>query len=262
MAAISIDTDKCVGCGRCVAICIRDSIEIVNKKAVYVGNNCFSCFQCYSICPKNAASIQEFSDFEGERVAEKHISYDDFMKLLKDRRSMRWFTEEKVTRNEFEKLFAVGGYSPSGMNYQDVEFVVVDKRMEEFMAMIYEILKPDEYTYPRIHDFCRYVEGGYHNPKGHPFLWEGKQIILSFSEVPVDAVIATVRLELAGYTMGLGGFYSLFMIIAAEKNPERFSEFFPEISAEKKLHCVYVIGHPRVKYLREVPPRRMNTHYM
>jgi hypothetical protein len=87
-------------------------------------------------------------------------------------------------------------------------------------------------------------------------------LVLTFSEIPIDAVIATVRMELAGYTMGLGGFYSLFMIMAAEKDPERLSGFFSDISTEKRLRCVYIIGHPRVKYERDIPPRHMKTHFM
>lgn len=260
--AISIDPDKCIGCKRCSAICIRDSIDIIDKKAVYTGKDCFSCYQCYSICPKNAISLTDFPEFAGEPIAGEHIPYPEFMKLLKDRRSIRWFTEEKVTREEFEKLFAVGGYTPSGMNWQDVEFVVLDERLDDFMKVTYEILKPDEYELPRIHQFCEYMEGTCKNPKGHPFLWEGRQLVLTFSKVPVDAVLAMVRMELAGYTLGLGGFYSLFMILAAEKDPARFTELFPEIPAEKKLHCAYIIGHPRVKYQRTVPPRRTGVHYL
>ena len=148
------------------------------------------------------------------------------------------------------------------MNSQDVEFVVLDERLDDFMKMVYEILKPNEYELPRIHQFCEYMEGRYENPKGHPFLWEGRQLVLTFSEIPIDAVIATVRMELAGYTMGLGGFYSLFMIMAAEKDPERLSGFFSDISTEKRLRCVYIIGHPRVKYERDIPPRHMKTHFM
>ena len=110
--AIRIDPDKCIGCKRCAAICIRDSIVIVDKKAVYNGNDCFCCYQCYSICPKNAISLIDFPEFKMEPIANEHVTYDDLMKLLKDRRSIRWFTDEKVTRGEFEKLFAVGGYTP------------------------------------------------------------------------------------------------------------------------------------------------------
>lgn len=260
--AIRIDSDKCIGCKRCTAICIRNSIDIVDKKAVYNGNDCFRCYQCYSICPENAISLTEFPDFKAEPIADEHIAYDDFMKLLRDRRSVRWFTDEKVTEEEFVKLFAVGGYTPTGMNCQDVEFVVVDGRLDDFMEMIYTIFRSDVYKLPRIREFCEYMEGKCENPKGHPFLWEGRQVVLTFSKIPADAILATVRMELAGYTIKLGGFYSLFMTMAAEKDPLRIAEFFPEISADKRLHCAYVIGHPRVKYERDIPPREMKIHFM
>ena len=261
-SGVTVDPGRCVGCGRCTSVCIRDSIVVEDGRAVSGRGDCFDCYQCVAVCPKGAVSINGQEGFEGDPVhREPVVDYGDMVTFLKERRSVRWFTGEKVTREEFERLFESARYSPTSMHRQDVEMVVVDKRLDEFMRVVYEALKPIEDTLPRIRDFCRYMEGTYENPKGHPFLWEGRQLILAFSEVSVDAVIASVRVELTGYTMGLGGFYSLFMITAAEREPELFSRFFPEIDPRKRLRCVYVIGHPRVRYGRTLPPRRLQVRY-
>lgn len=260
MDAITVDEGRCVGCGRCGSVCIRDSISVVNGRAVYSSEGCFRCFQCAAVCPKSAIRIG--NDVPGTSVSETPaIDYGQMMRFLRERRSIRWFTDEKVTQEEFERLFDSARYSPTSMHRQDVEMVVVDERLGEFMQLVYEVLKPVEDTIPRIHDFCRYMEGAFENPKGHPFLWEGRQLVLAFSEVAVDAVIAATRVELTGYTMGLGGFYSLFMIMAAEREPERFSAFFSDIDPRKRLRCVYVIGHPRIRYTSTLPPRRLSVKY-
>ncbi|MCQ2085424.1 MAG: nitroreductase family protein [archaeon] len=262
MESIRIDPGRCIGCGICASICIRDSIEVRDGKAVYNGNSCFSCYQCYAVCPKEAISIADRPGFEGESVPQKPmLSNDDLMRFLSERRSVRWFNSDKVSKEEFEQIFESARYSPTSMHRQDVEFAVIDDRLDDFMQIVYESLKPIEDTLPRIHDFCRYMEGTFESSKGHPFLWEGRQIILAFSEVAVDAVIAMTRAELAAYSMGLGGFYSLFMIMAAERDPERFSEFFSDIDPKKKLRCVFVIGNPRVKFRRTLPPRRLSVKY-
>ena len=47
--------------------------------------------------------------------------------------------------------------------------------------------------------------------KNNPLVWEGKQLILGFSTNKSSTQIAMTRLELFAYSMGLGGFYSLFI---------------------------------------------------
>lgn len=257
-----IDKDKCIGCGQCEKVCIRDTIKVVDRKATQVEGRCFACYQCVAVCPKGAIRPAAFPDYEGRPIGKQSpLTYEQAMDFLTWRRSCRWFTDKDVTREEFEKLFEAGHYSPTAMHDQGVEFAVVSERLDDFMQLVYEILKPIEDTLPRIHEFCQYQEGVYRNSKGHPFLWEGRQLVLAFSEVPVDAVIAMTRVELTAYTLGLGGFYSLFMNKAAEREPDRFSAFFKEIPPEKKLRCVFVIGHPRVVFKRTLPPRRLAVRY-
>jgi len=49
-----IDTEKCVGCGRCAESCPKHLIDIVNKKAVISRKGCISCFCCQEMCPAKA----------------------------------------------------------------------------------------------------------------------------------------------------------------------------------------------------------------
>ena len=48
--------------------------------------------------------------------------------LLKNRRSIRKFTEEKVSKEELEKILKAGLLAPSSMNKKPVEFVVIEDR--------------------------------------------------------------------------------------------------------------------------------------
>ena len=40
MKHLIIDENKCIGCGLCKQVCIRDNIEIIDNKAVDVESNC------------------------------------------------------------------------------------------------------------------------------------------------------------------------------------------------------------------------------
>lgn len=115
----------------------------------------------------------------------------------------------------FNKLFEGAYYSPSAQNAQDVEFVVLDERLDEFMDLVYDIINVKEEEFFRIREFGDYLKDST-TKEFHPLLWEGKQLILTFSTDKTSAVIANGRIELLAYSLGLGGFYSLFILKADE----------------------------------------------
>lgn len=57
-AVPNIDTDKCVGCGKCAESCPMKIIEVKNKKAGMDIKNCISCFCCQEMCPIDAVRIR------------------------------------------------------------------------------------------------------------------------------------------------------------------------------------------------------------
>ncbi|MCI5846721.1 MAG: DUF362 domain-containing protein [Clostridiales bacterium] len=52
-----VDTDRCVGCGRCAESCPQHIIEIKEKKAVLRRKGCISCFCCQEMCPAHAIGV-------------------------------------------------------------------------------------------------------------------------------------------------------------------------------------------------------------
>ena len=250
----SIDWDKCVGCGLCESVCVRDNIRIIDNRATDVESNCFDCGQCSTSCPTSAITIKRYSS-QTDKVESYNpevipVSYDDLLQFYKQRRTCRWFKKEKVTPKQFEKLIHGAYYSPNRQNIQDVEFVVVDEKIDEFMKLVYEIIKVKEDEEFRIKNFGEYLRNPERDVNRHPLLWESKQVLLAFSENKTDAIIAMTRVELLAYTMGLGGFYSLFINMSDEIDHERLMDFFPEIDSDKHMYVAFVIGIPRIKYLR------------
>jgi len=51
-----VDSEKCIGCGRCTEVCWHDAIHLEGKKAVK-GSNCIGCGYCYGVCPVHALSV-------------------------------------------------------------------------------------------------------------------------------------------------------------------------------------------------------------
>ena len=49
-------TDDCIGCGKCVEICIFKQMSLSDKRAV-VGDECKGCGRCAMVCKKDAIRI-------------------------------------------------------------------------------------------------------------------------------------------------------------------------------------------------------------
>ncbi|MDO5825663.1 MAG: nitroreductase family protein [Methanosphaera sp.] len=265
MKHLKINMDKCIGCGLCKSVCIRDNIEIIDKKAVDVESNCFDCGQCATLCPVNAIEINAYSN-QPERVESYNpdnlpVSYDDLLQFYKQRRSCRWFKDEKISHKTFEMLSEAAYYSPNRQNIQDVEFVLIEDNMDEFINHVYSIIKAKENEFDRIKQVGEYLCDEKRNPKRHPLLWEAQQLLLVFSQNYADATIAMTRLELLAYTLGLGGFYSLFISMSDEIDHDRLMEFFPEIDSDKHMCLAFAIGIPRVKYIRTRPHKKIKLTY-
>ena len=256
--------DKCIGCGQCKSVCIRDNIEI-SKTAYETGSNCFECGHCMAICPTEAITLKIFKGHENRinlySLKDNPLEYKDLLEFLKRRRSVRWFKNKKIDKDTFNKIFEGAYYSPSAQNEQDVEFVVLDNKLNDFIKHIYNIIKVEEKEFFRIKQLGEYLKDN-SSRKYHPLLWQGHQLILTFSTDKTSAVIANTRMELLAYSLGLGGFYSLFILKSDEIDHDKLMEFFPHIDKNKHMYSAFIIGYPKKTFKRTIPHKEINVKYM
>lgn len=261
---LMIDVEKCIACGQCKSVCIRDNIEI-DDVAYETGSNCFECGHCMAICPSKAITLKIFKGREN-RIEDYNprqlpLDYHDLLQFLKQRRSMRWFKKKKIDKFTFDRIFEGAYYSPSAQNEQDVEFVVLDRKLNDFMKHVYDIIKVEEDEFFRIKEFGDYLRDN-STKEYHPLLWTGQQLILTFSTDKTSAVIANTRMELLAYSLGLGGFFSLFILKADEIDHDKLMEFFPGIDKDKHMYSAFIIGYPKKSFKRTIPHRDIEVKYM
>lgn len=53
---VKIDSQKCVGCGKCASLCPMKNLKIEHKLAM-AGNKCTMCYRCINDCPKQAITL-------------------------------------------------------------------------------------------------------------------------------------------------------------------------------------------------------------
>ena len=148
-AKITIDIEKCCGCGKCVEVCKDFGLALTNGK-VKVSETplfgCIACGHCMAICPINAITIygrtlspDDMFDFPPTETA---ANYQQLLALLQRRRSIREFTAKKVEPEIVEKILDAAKTSPMGYPPSDVNLLVFDtkgksrKFAEDFCAYL------------------------------------------------------------------------------------------------------------------------------
>ncbi len=81
------------------------------------------------------------------------MDYDTLLELLKDRRSIRSFTDEPVTDEMVDKVIEAARWAPSGANSQPWEFIVIrdqetKDQMAEWARQLQELVHGAEMTRP------------------------------------------------------------------------------------------------------------------
>ena len=61
MYVITVDEERCEGCGECVDTCPVAIFELNGEKAVIAGSpdDCLGCESCVSVCAREAITVQE-----------------------------------------------------------------------------------------------------------------------------------------------------------------------------------------------------------
>ena len=101
--SIMIDSHKCVGCGKCAAVCPGSLIETVSKKAVIkYPKDCWGCTSCIKECPVHAVKFYLGADIGGQGSLVHTEEEGNILKWIIEHTDGR-FTEIDIDRKESNK---------------------------------------------------------------------------------------------------------------------------------------------------------------
>ena len=149
-AEISIDVNRCMGCGLCIEVCksfnlVLENEKVISKDSVY---GCIGCGHCMAICPHEAIKISGRcltpDDVLTLPKQQENASYEEVLNLSLHRRSIREFKDVSVEKEIIEKIIEVAKTAPMGLPPSDVNLLVFDTpaKVRQFAE-----------------DFCDYLAG-------------------------------------------------------------------------------------------------------
>jgi nitroreductase/NAD-dependent dihydropyrimidine dehydrogenase PreA subunit len=119
---VTMDVDKCIGCGSCVKICHEHCIALVDGVARIDDTFCSTCAQCVAVCPQQALSWEGVppTAYESARLP----SAEQLDELFKERRTVRAFKGDAIDRALLSEIVNYAVYAPA--HSRTLRAIVVD----------------------------------------------------------------------------------------------------------------------------------------
>lgn len=249
MKYISINKEKCIGCGKCVSDCVSEKIKLINGKAEYMYERCIECGHCFAICPTGAVTMENFRDFDGEETFDfTKIKSDELLSAMKSRRTIRRFNDKEISKEDIEKIIEAGRYCPTGTNSQDFAFTILQKSLPEIERACVKLFRFVKNTAT---PFSKYLKNMTIDDE---FFFKGSNAVIVVSgKGDTSSCLASSYMELMAASLGIGVLYSGFFVAAAKLNPQILKKLdLPK--GHSPVTCL-VLGYPDVEYKR-IPPRK------
>lgn len=278
---ITINAEKCNGCGLCVEVCKDFSILMKDGKAVTHDEpvfGCMSCGHCMAICPKGAIIVagRELSPTDLFELSPKETmaSYEALMNLFQHRRSIREFKDKPVEQGLIDEVLAAGASAPMGIPPSDVNVLVLNdkEKVSHFSKDYCEYLESLKWmvskwglvmmrimygkkNYEMFRDFIKplikvYTEG-MKEGKNH-VMYDAPMAFYFYGSPysdPADPIVAATYAMTAAESLGLGTCMlgAIHPFIQQGRAAQKFRDKWG-IRYKSKEGLFLVMGYPKVKY--------------
>ena len=272
-----IDTGECTGCGICVQACPVFTLDMKDDKAVVaLGEMCIECGHCGAVCPVDAIVQKKAAVAPDLTVGEKPaVSSDVLMQLLRERRSVRSYRKEPISKEVLEQIINAGRYAPTGSNSQRVHYVVMTspediselgKEIMEFNAKFFKQLekKPFELLMSmfigrkKIQELVNYAPGILRAQEriqagDDPLLHHAPALLLVHAEdwdgsPAFNCAAALYHCSLMAHVLGVGVCFNGWVENSVNNNKKMKARL--GIPKDNKCYGAMTMGYQDIKYRR------------
>ena len=267
---ISITSDTCIKCGKCVKVCPTLVFTQESKQIPVVAHAgwCIGCAHCVSACPTDSVEHELFPPDKIHKINyEERATPESLMLLLKSRRTNRVFKKEPVPQEYLDKIIEAAHSAPTASNKQSVRYTLITDRKKldeiiDFTISVFEsklkfvdngvvkpILKkfaPEVYGYiPMIREFREQFK------KGNDLILRNATSMLIIHSPKAsrfggaDCNLAYQNGSLMAESLGVSQVYTGFVITAIKSNPKKFAQI---IGSQEVVHAAMGLGMPVFKY--------------
>ncbi|MCK9422736.1 MAG: nitroreductase family protein [Bacteroidales bacterium] len=282
---ITVDYERCNGCGKCVSVCSDLDLELHEGKARSSGNGvfgCIACGQCMAVCPEDAIEVHgrflSHDDLFPLPARETAASFESLMNLLQRRRSIRKFKNIPVEHNLLDKVLKAAQTAPMGLPPSDVNVMVLDSKEKvrafavdfcQFLETIkwfssswfLTLMKPfwGKETDELFRNFLKPLLNKYITSmkKGENVVNYDAPVALYFYGSPYcdpgDPIIAATYAMIAAESLGLGTCMlgAVHPFIQSGKTARKFREKHG-IRFKSREGLFLIMGYPKAEYLKGI----------
>jgi nitroreductase len=257
---------------------------VEGRSVVIRGEWCIGCGHCGAVCPTESILPEESGLDKHPKKGEAPATSPQILELLlRERRSVRRYTNAPVPEEVLNQILNAGRYAPTGSNSQNVHYMVLTSpdqiaALQKMMIKFYEKIFSRARGWlgrflisliagRRIAEYLReslpqveYIKKQMRHGKD-PLFFHAPVIMLAHAESwdtssPFNCSVALYNCSLMAHTLGLGCCFSGFLVNAVNHSSK--IKKWLGIQADHQCYSAMTLGFPDVKYLHLVhrnPPK-------
>jgi nitroreductase/ferredoxin len=265
-ALVRADEDTCTRCGFCAAVCPAGLIVLKGEEYPSPVDGaeelCIACGHCVAVCPHESLlhrdlPLEDFPLMKPEyRMTEETVE-----RFLRSRRSIRVFKDEPVSREFLRRVIETARYAPTGMNAQNVQWLVIRDRevLSSVSAQVIEWMRWVMKNMPELAENMRLAHYVGLHEAGEDVILRGAPALV-VAHAPKEnrlalssSTIALTYLELAAWSMEMGACWAGWVHAAADS----YEPLSKTLGLPPGQGCfgAMMVGFPRYAYRRLVSRR-------
>lgn len=256
---ITIDSEKCIHCGQCTVVCPMSLIQQQNEDSVpapitQAEDFCIQCGHCVAICDSCAIDVGDVIGSRNEPFTQSELpSFEQYVALVKSRRSIRRYKKEAVEKAKLDKLLDVVRWAPSAKNTLPVKWIVVNnpQTVNELAGLVVEWVK----TLGEMQHLVKTWESGIDMiHRGAPCLMIAYTDPEGADWGDIDCTIAMETVEYGAKVLGLGACWAGYFTRASRNYaeiPERLG-----LKKDQTIRAALMLGEIDDEHYDQIPYRR------